>query len=37
VNGENPYRKALETMKVDAPPEATRKYVNALTFLDRFA
>ncbi|NYH20092.1 hypothetical protein [Paraburkholderia bryophila] len=37
VNGENPYRKALESMKANAPPEATRKYVNSLAFLDRFA
>ena len=37
VNGKNPYRKALEAMKADAPLEATEKYVNSLAFLDRFA
>lgn len=37
VNGENPYRIALQTLKMDAPPEASQKYVNSLSFLDRFA
>lgn len=37
VNGKNPYRKALTNMKADAPLEATKKYVNSLAFLDRFA
>lgn len=37
VNGKNPYRTALQTMKTDAPPEASQKYVNSLAFLDRFA
>lgn len=36
VNGRNPYRKALEAMKANAPPEATEKYINSLAFLDRF-
>jgi len=37
VNGKNPYRKALENMKANAPPEAGLKYVNSMAFLDRFA
>lgn len=37
VNGRNPYRKALEAMKVNAPAEVIEKYVNSLAFLDRFA
>lgn len=37
VNGRNPYRHALETMKASAPSEAAEKYVNSLAFLNRFA
>lgn len=37
VNGENPYRIALQSMKIDAPPEASQKYVNSLAFLNQFA
>ena len=37
VNGKNPYRKALEKMKANAPPEAETKYANSIAFLDRFA
>ena len=35
VNGVNPYRKALETLKAIAPPEAISKYDHSLAFLDR--
>lgn len=37
VNGKNPYRTALQTMRANAPSEAAKKYTNALAFLDRFA
>ena len=36
VNGKNPYRIALQSMKTDAPRETSQKYVNSLSFLDRF-
>jgi hypothetical protein len=37
VNGKNPYRKALESMKASTPPEVEIKYLNSLAFLDRHA
>lgn len=37
VNGKNPYRAALQTMRANAPSEAAQKYANALAFLDKFA
>ena len=37
VNGNNPYREALETMKKNAPLEATQKYANSIAFLNRFS
>ncbi|MFL6621565.1 MAG: hypothetical protein ACJ8NR_02950 [Sulfurifustis sp.] len=36
VNGKNPYREALQTMKRNAPLPAIKKYENALAFLDKF-
>lgn len=36
VNGRNPYREALQIMKRGAPPQAARKYENALRFLKGF-
>lgn len=37
VNGKNPYRKALQAMKANAPLGAIQKYEYSLAFLDQYA
>lgn len=37
VNGKNHFRKTLEKMKQEAPPEVHVKYDNTLEFIDRYA
>jgi hypothetical protein len=37
INGKNPYRGALETMRRQAPEDVSQKYANSLAFLDRHA
>ncbi|MCX7221288.1 MAG: hypothetical protein NTY70_20900, partial [Burkholderiales bacterium] len=37
VNGKNPYKKALESMRESAPSEVDIKYANSLEFLEKYA